>query len=152
MKLFNSLVIGLLLLTCLFACKKKEDEGPDTTKPQVTVSEPTEGQQYNEGSILELTATFSDNRALKECVAKLVRTGDAPSNVQLKSATGIDDPWEPLNDTIPLSGTSDDVSNRALFEPSIPASKPGIYKLTLEVRDNAETPNVTIQEINIELI
>jgi hypothetical protein len=152
MKLLNSLVIGLLLVTCLFACKKKKDDGPDTTKPQVTVDEPTAGQQYSEGSILKLTASFSDDRALKECVAKLVRTGDAPGTVELKSATGIDDPWEPVNDTIPLNGTSDDVANRALFEPSIPASKPGVYKLTLEVRDAAENPNVTIQEITIELI
>jgi hypothetical protein len=142
----------LLLAVILFNCGTKSEEGPDTTKPIVTVEEPVDNQQYAAGSALKLTATFTDNKELKECVVTLTFEGDATQSIELKGTTGVDDPWTPEPETIALTGKSMTVTGQALFESSIPASKTGKYTLTLEVKDNAEVNNITTQQIHIELI
>jgi len=116
--------------------------------PVLTVEKPAEGQSYvaGIGDIMTLTATCTDNKQLKELVCN-VDYMDNPKNV-LKGSTGVNDPWEPVEFKIPLSGTSKTFTNEPLFE-DIPESIAGNYKLVLTLYDTEG--NSTQKEINFIL-
>ncbi len=79
--LFKYLIIIYLLLTAFVGCKKKSSviaEPPDTTKPVITIVQPTAGQAFVTGNTIAFQTTFSDNKELKSyelTVSKVVVGG-----------------------------------------------------------------------------
>lgn len=77
----KNLIIFCLLISVMAACKKKSSviaEPPDTTKPIITVVQPTAGQAFVTGNTITFQATFSDNKELKSyevTVSKVVTSG-----------------------------------------------------------------------------
>ena len=69
MKRFNSLLIIALIAQFSFSCGDKNKEEVDTTKPEVTIQTPSENDEYAIGETIHFTASFSDNKGLKSCVA-----------------------------------------------------------------------------------
>lgn len=142
MKRFNLLLFIVLIALFSTSCGDKTKDEVDATKPEANIQTPSENDEFAIGETIYLTATFTDNKGLKNCV------------VSISLVQGNDDgnPWAPTPMTIPLSGTSQSVDNITLFGGAIPAVQTGTYKIKFEVSDNAETPNVTIKEVNIEII
>ena len=69
------------MVTVFAACKKKSSviaEPPDTTKPVITIVQPTAGQAFVTGNTIAFQATFSDNKELKSyevTVSKVITGG-----------------------------------------------------------------------------
>ena len=135
------LLIVVFLATIIISCGDKKEE-LDTTKPTVTVQTPSENDEYAVGETIHFTAIFTDNKELKSCVVSL----------SLVSGVGDGTPWSPSSTTIPLSGTSQNIDNITLFGGPIPICQAGTYQIKLEVSDNADVPNITVKDINIEII
>ncbi len=63
----NKIILGLLLTTVLFACKKEEDhqdhddDEVDTTTPVVTINSPSDSMVYHNGDTVHMTGTVTDN-------------------------------------------------------------------------------------------
>ncbi len=142
MKKYNLLLIIAFLATITISCGGNSEEELDTTKPTVTVQTPSENDEFAVGETIHFTALFSDNKELKNCVVSL----------SLVSGVGDGTPWSPSSTTIPLSGTSQNIDNITLFGGPIPVCQAGTYKIKIEVSDNADVPNITVEDINIELI
>jgi hypothetical protein len=138
---FSLFTLALLSLL-LFSCNGGSDDEPDTEKPGVTIKAPTEGTVYAIGETIKLSASFTDNEGLKNCKTTLV----------LVSGNGDGTAWNPVPTNIPISGTEQTISNIGLFGGAIPTCETGTYKLTLEVSDNAEVPNVATSSVNIDII
>ena len=116
--------------------------------PELDVQKPQENDSFVAGQdMMTLTATCTDNNGLKELVYD-VEYIDGGKNV-LKGATGVNDPWEPGQHTITLSGTSKIFTDELLFDGQIPESQAGNYKLILKLYDNDN--NFTTKEINFVL-
>ena len=119
-----------------------------SSTPEMTVLKPAEGDSYVAGQeFMVLTASCTDNNGLKELVCS-VQYLDA-GKAGLKGATGVNDPWEPMEQTIELSGTSHTFNAETLFGGQIPECLAGNYKLTLKLYDVDD--NVTATEINFTL-
>lgn len=67
-------VFSLILFVafCLNACKKKDVN----QAPTVTVTLPTEGQNFTSGGLLHIQATASDDKELHEMAVRLTRDSD----------------------------------------------------------------------------
>ncbi len=141
MKKFNLLFIVIFLTTITFSCGGDSEE-VDTTKPVVSVQTPSEDDEYAVGETILCTASFSDNKGLKNCLVSL----------SLVSGVGDGTPWAPSSMTIPLSGTPQNIDNIFLFGGPIPVCQVGTYKVKFEVSDNADVPNITVKEVNVEII
>ena len=142
MKKINLLLFLALITSLTISCGDDKKDDVDATKPEVTIQTPSENDEYAIGETIYFAASFSDNKGLKSCVASL----------SLVQGVGDGNPWTPTSMTIPLSGTSQDIDNITLFGGPIPASQIGTYKIKFEVSDNADVPNITIKEVNIEII
>ena len=142
MKKINLSLFVTLIALLSFSCGGNGKEEVDTTKPEVTIQTPSENDEYAIGETISLTATFSDNEELKSCTVSI-------SQVQ---GNGDGSPWSPNMMTITLSGKSQSVNNHTLFAGAIPDCQAGTYKIKFEVSDNADVPNVTVEEVNIEII
>ncbi|TLX78382.1 DUF4625 domain-containing protein [Labilibacter sediminis] len=117
--------ILLVLSGIIFSCKKDETE--DTTSPTAKIILPEVNTEYLRGSTLMFSATFSDDIQLKECTVYIT-----------EGLKGWDDPWNPEEETFPLSGTQDEISNQYLFATTIPNSiKSSNYILVILVVDQA---------------
>jgi hypothetical protein len=82
MRITDKYLIIIFLTTAIFSsCKKKSSviaEPPDTTKPTITITQPTAGQAFVTGNTIAFQATFSDNKELKSyevTVSKVVTSG-----------------------------------------------------------------------------
>ncbi|WP_075603489.1 DUF4625 domain-containing protein [Saccharicrinis aurantiacus] len=132
-----NIILGLILLAVLISCSK--DDNKDNQAPYIEVMAPTEDQMFLRGGHLTLDAIFQDNEALKECRVNLLFDEAMPDT--LKSATGIDLPWEPEEMVIPLSETYQEVTNLVLFGGQIPIEiQSGYYNLQFDVYDLAKNP------------
>ena len=121
------LMAGIVLMAVTVSCSKKS-EGPDKTKPTFVVVKPTNGQSYMSTQSIAFEATFTDNKALGTATITL-------SN--LKSASGIEDPWTPAPTEITLIGKSQTVRQN-LFGGPIPVDIwTGGYVITVALRDAA---------------
>lgn len=81
------MVISLLTVT-LYGCKKggttPDPVVPDTTKPTISIIQPTAGQSFVAGNTITFQATFNDNKELKSyeiAVYKVVTGGLTLKNV-----------------------------------------------------------------------
>ena len=126
-------VIVTFLLSITYSCKKS-----DTAAPDFTLSTPSSGDKYAIGEDILLNGTFTDNKALSNCVASLSYNGSGS------------DPWTPQGWTISLSGTSQTITDEQLFGTSIPDKSLGSYTLKFDVSDDAG--NVTSKSVNIEIV
>lgn len=150
--MFKSLFVVILvsLLSLNVGCKKSKDEGPDTEKPTVTFVSPVASGSYNRGANLPLDATFKDNKALKKCTVSLDYNGTIPGTSNLKSATGIEDPWTPADDVITFTGLKEETITKNLFGQAIEgACAPGSYTLTYVIEDEAGNSNTVEVDITI---
>jgi len=137
MKKLN-IILGLILLAVLISCSK--DDKKDNQAPYIEVMAPTEDQMFLRGGHLTLDAIFQDNEALKECRVNLLFEEAMPDT--LKSATGIDLPWEPIEMVIPLSENYQEVTNLVLFGGQIPIEiQSGYYNLQFDVYDLEKNPS-----------
>jgi hypothetical protein len=141
MKKFNLFLIVAIIASLSISCGDDKKDDVDATKPGVTIQTPSENDEYAIGETILLTATFTDNKELKNCMV----------SISLVQGNGDGTPWAPSSMTIPLSGTSQSVDNITLFGGPIPICQAGTYKIKFEVSDNATTPNITVKEINIEI-
>lgn len=150
--LTKTLALGLILLGAL-ACGGGSD-GPDTEAPTVAISKPNTTDIYKRGSDLPLMASFNDNRGLKKCVITIEYIGPLPGVPSLK---GIDTPWYPAEKdqehVINFNEEkSRDVNEAQLFNMPIELScSSGVYRLTFTISDNAETPNVATETLDIKI-
>ena len=138
--------LAAILTFALWSCGGGSD-GPETPedkeKPQMTISSPANNATITKGDYLKLTGTFTDDVALKELFVSIAA-------VTTKSATGIDDPWEPSSQTIAMEGTEMDLVAKKLFDEIIPADcLTGPYNLKLVLRDGVG--NETVKEIAITI-
>ena len=116
--------------------------------PGLEVTSPQEGQSYVAGQqFMTLTATCTDNSGLQLLVCNVLYLDSGKAG--LKGATGVNDPWQPLEQTFQLSGTSHSFNDEPLFGGQIPESLAGNYKLVLQLYDDGG--NVTVKEINFVL-
>ena len=138
MKRFYITLIPIILSLVLFNCKKEEI---DSEKPEVTVTSPSNNDEFPIGETINLTAVFKDNKGLKDCKVSLIFAGDD---------SGEGTPWSPEPEIITLSDTTHSV-DQTVFG-AIPDCKPGNYTLKLEVSDIADVPNVTTKEVSIKII
>ena len=73
----------LLTASVITGCKKKDTTVtpvvvPDTTKPTITITQPTAGQVFTIGNTISFQASFSDNELLKTydiTISKVVTSG-----------------------------------------------------------------------------
>jgi len=142
-------VLAIVLLTFSTVSCGSDDEGPDTTAPQVTIETPTADQEFTKGANLPLKAEFTDDRELSECTVSLSFNPEPAGSSALK---GITDPWTPEDAVIALSGKTDNKDLANIFATSIEGTcKSGSYTLTFVVKDKAgntsssKTVDITIQ-------
>jgi hypothetical protein len=79
------IVISLLIIT-VYGCKKNKtpEPIPDTTKPSLSIAQPTAGQEFVPGNTIPFHATFTDNDMLKSydiSISKVLATGFLLKNV-----------------------------------------------------------------------
>lgn len=127
----KQIIIALAFALIAFGCNKNDNEKPDYSndneKPTISLTKPsTDLNYYDINSRIYLSTVVSDNLSLKEIIVSIVK------DVILKSATTS---WTPLNDTIPLQGTSQELVNCPLFEEIPSDATSGEYKLTIRVFD-----------------
>ncbi len=148
----KTLAFGLVLLG-MVACGGGSD-GPDTAAPTVMITTPNTVDTYTRGSDLPLVATFKDNRGLKRCVITIEYVGAVPGIAALK---GVDTPWAPAETEAEhvinfYDSKEKDVNVAQLFDMPIEAAcTGGVYRLTFTISDNAETPNVATETLDIKI-
>jgi len=104
-----------------------DEDTPLEEAPVALIELPSEGQLYQRGSTIMLTAYFESPVGLKECTAYLK---------EANSLKGWDDPWTPEQTIALNTSKTDKLENQWLFEPSIPFDiKSGNYIFTLLVVD-----------------
>ncbi|WP_282037005.1 Ig-like domain-containing protein [Saccharicrinis aurantiacus] len=135
--------LNLIFLSLVFASCGK-DEVEDTEAPTASISSPVENRVYPMSSTLFLSATFEDNKELKEVTCSLRKVSE--SN---KSTMGWDEVWNPTPVTFPLSGTNDAIESQWLFEETIPSIMIGDYVVVVTVSDHSK--NFTTYEIPITI-
>ncbi|WP_075590774.1 DUF4625 domain-containing protein [Labilibacter marinus] len=142
----------LMLSACGGGSDPKPDPepDPDTTKPVIATVVPTASQAFgiNGGGSFMYEGTFTDNEELKSVVFSLDNSKPAPA-AGLKAATGVDDdPWEPTDVTVTLSGKSQKVDQAIFTNPTVDVWT-GTYTLTVTCTDKAD--NVATETISVEI-
>jgi len=141
-----------LLLATLWDCKKGEPAPvPDTTKPTITIAQPTAGQIFVAGNTIPFKATFSDNDLLKsyEIAVSKVSTSalilkNVPTSVPfsyVKSSTsftaGVRQQEIDLSDIVIPANTATTITT------------PGKYNFKVNCVDGSNNSTETTVEINI---
>lgn len=152
-KIINVLTVGILLITLSNSCKKSEDPKPDEEAPTIEFTKPSmDGStEYSRGLPMDFSATFRDNKALKECVVTISYNYETTSSV-LK---GIGSPWAPAElgeqFTIEFDGETEKTVATNLFDDDIEIScLSGSYTLTFVVEDKSGNLFTTTVDVSIE--
>ena len=69
----NNWIVALLALS-LAGCTK---ENNDVTPPGIILASPTANQHYNEGAVLEISGTVSENHSIQEVTIIITQEGSA---------------------------------------------------------------------------
>ena len=118
----------LLLITVMPACSDDDDDDKDITAPVITVLKPAASDQYLRGGVIIINADLADDVALKEMELSLMA---------IKALKGIDTPWSPEIQRVPLSGKTQQIRNVMVFT-EIPSDiMSGSYILMIKVTDEA---------------
>jgi len=82
------LIINSMLIIMVCGCKKGSTTPdpiiPDTTKPTISITQPTAGKEFVAGNTITFQATFADNVKLKSydiTISKVLATGFILKNV-----------------------------------------------------------------------
>ncbi|MBS2097470.1 DUF4625 domain-containing protein [Carboxylicivirga linearis] len=152
-KLLNILTVGLLALSVTSSCKKSDDPGPDEQAPTIEFTKPSaDGSTvYYRGMSMDFSATFRDDRALKQCQVNISYNSVTPSSI-LK---GIGSPWGPAengdSDVFLFDGEKEETISTNLFDEDIEiACLAGEYTLTFVVMDESENTFTTTVDVTIE--
>jgi len=152
-KIINVLTVGILLLTFASSCKKNDDPKPDVEAPTIEFAKPSlDGSTaYSRGFSMDFSATFRDNKALKQCVVTISYNPEVTTSM-LK---GIGSPWTPVQTeeqfSIEFDGEKEKVVSVNLFDDDIEiACLSGSYTLTFAVEDESENKFTTTVDITIE--
>jgi hypothetical protein len=136
-----------LFLTILFSgCEGEEGETiiEDLNGPLGMITKPTMGQTFTRGDLILLSATFSDDLELKECVIEIAYSGE-------KSASVVHPEWEPVAVTITFGDKEVSIVDRELFGGEIPAEiLAGEYTITLTLKDKSGKTKSFVIDITIE--
>ena len=153
-QIIKSTIAFTLFLVIVCSCSKGGGSAPpvvipDTTKPSITITNPTPGQAFVAGASIPFQASFTDNEALKSydvTITKKVVGGFVlkvvPTSVPFtytKSSTG-------------LSGKSQNVTLSDILIPANTATTivaTGVYSVKVNCTDSSNNTNSTTVEINI---
>ncbi len=143
---------GLLILI-LVGCSKGGSNPPvvvpDTTKPTISISNPTAGQAFVAGDNIPFKATFADNVALQSYAISIDKK--VLGGMVLKVVpTSV--PFSYSKPTTSISGKSQEIILNGI---TIPTNTPtevvsiGVYNLNVTCVDSSSNSYSTTMEINI---
>ena len=139
----KNIAILTLVLFSIVGCNKSNDVKPvyaeDKIAPKIDVISPVDSTNIICSSNIYLTATFTDETALKYCVISIKKISD------LK---GLDISWTPVNDTIKMEGKSFSVTDKLILATIPYNASLGSYNLNLDLYDM----NNNVVNQNIKLI
>ncbi len=128
------LVLGLMASSC------SDDEIKDTTDPTATFTSPIESAVYSRGQSMICNAVFEDDIELLMVEINIYSQ---------KSTKGWDTPWI-YNETVYLSGKTDELSAYQIFNQDIPLDiMSGQYTLEFKVFD--KTLNYSSYQFDISI-
>jgi len=143
MKFLVLIILALLVFSCSGSSGEEELPQEDVEQPVISITRPLNSAVIVKGSGLILNAELTDNVELKELQISLTMP-------VTKSTTGIQEPWQPLPETISLSGKIANVNDYLMFGENIPANcLSGSYILTFLLIDHAG--NQVQQIINVDI-
>jgi hypothetical protein len=149
-KMIYFFIMGALLFSACGSDDDSDEESTkDTTSPTISTTVPVDDEDFAIGGLFYYEGTFSDDVELKQVVFSLEDQASSGTS----STNGIDDePWEPDNDTIMLSGTEYAV-DQAIFDTD-PSGIPsdvytGVYTLTITCSDAAGNVETETVDVNI---
>ncbi len=123
----------------------------EVAAPEMTITKPAANAQITRGGELFLSGTFTDDKALAKIVATLAPPSDVSGGVNLKGLKVLPEPWKPAAFEVELSGMSQELTDKQLFDTVIPADcKTGKYILTLTLHD--ASGKMTVKSIAIEFM
>jgi hypothetical protein len=155
MKILNNLLVftSLTLFLCV-GCKKKDVTPvvvPDTTKPSITITQPTAGQSFTVGNTIPFQASFSDNELLKTyeiTISKVITSGYILKNVPTPVAWSYAKSATAFNTGVKQQSiTLSDITIPTLINSSPVAT--GKYNFKVTCTDGSNNSSETILEINI---
>jgi hypothetical protein len=135
-----------LLITLLFSsCGEDAEEIiEDLNGPLGVVTKPSVGQKFSKGDLVLLSATFSDDKELKECSISLGYSGNKGASVVLPA-------WEPEAVVISLNNKEITITDRTLFGGAIPTEiLTGEYSVTITITDKSGKSKSYVVDIVIE--
>lgn len=130
------LIFSILVVT---ACSDKEDI--DSVAPVVELLKPVNSDLFLRGGAIVINANVSDNVELRDMEISLAT---------LKAAKGIDTPWTPDAQKIPLSGKEQQIRNIVAFSQIPNDIMSGMYSLSIQVTDMTGNIAKTTVIITIE--
>jgi hypothetical protein len=145
-KLLQYIILILVTMLIVSGCEKGESPENiiDSKSPTVVVTKPQHNQTFPRSGSILLSAIFSDDNDLKQCIIGL-------SFKEEKSASKVYPPWDPADETIVFAGTEKSIVDRLLFGGTIPLNiQTGIYKVTITIQDKAGNSNNYLIDIVIE--
>lgn len=142
------LIVFCLMSTTFWGCSKKGTvEVPDTTKPTIMITKPTQGQAFVAGNTVTFQATFTDNEKLKSyaiaiskkvtgaLILKIYLSVDFTYNKPSTNfTTGVKQQEIILNDIVIPANTATNIT------------APGTYKINVTCVDGSD--NVTTGSVD----
>lgn len=135
----SRLVYLLFSILVVTACSDKEDI--DSVAPVVELLKPVNSDLFLRGGAIVINANVSDNVELRDMEISLAT---------LKAAKGIDTPWTPDVQKIPLSGKEQQIRNIVAFSQIPNDIMSGMYSLSIQVTDMTGNIAKTTVIITIE--
>lgn len=152
---FRLLIVLSLVILVSYSCKKGSIPAPvpvpDTTKPTISFTKPTAGQEFVAGGNIPFQVTFSDNEKLKsyEVAISLKVVGGMILKVVPTSV-----PFSYTRSSTALTGVkSQEVTITDINIPSNTATtivSTGIYNVKVTCLDSADNSFSTTLEINMK--
>ena len=149
----NQLICLSLFISIIAGCSKGGSNPPvvipDTTKPSISITNPTPGQAFIAGNTIPFQATFSDNEALKNydiSISKKI-TGAFSLKVVPTSV-----PFSYTKSATALSGKTQSVTLSDIMIPVNTATTivtTGVYNFKVNCTDSSNNSYSTTIEITI---
>ena len=138
--IFKTLLLAATPILLLSSCSSDDDK-LDTEKPKIILGKPTDHQEYELGSTIEVQAILSDNVELGSYKIDIHSDGDGHQHRSFSSTTN----WE-FNDTGIIEGNKEYILNKTIQIPAEDITE-GHYHLGLMVIDKAGNQTESYIEI-----